>query len=110
MNTNPEQPRRRRRKIYPDGIAIEPQEILQVDDSESSSCLTTTDQPQQQQQQCETGASATADLFVTMVSWSMNSCYDAIHPELFCLSLFQQTLYYKLSVDYVALDINLFIN
>jgi hypothetical protein len=69
MNTNPGESRRRRRKIvHPDGIAIEPREVLQEsDDAESSSCSLEKG-PQQQQQQSAGDTSATADLFVTMVS------------------------------------------
>eukprot|EP00956_Cyclotella_meneghiniana_P022825 scaffold43547_cov82-Cyclotella_meneghiniana.AAC.2 len=60
-----DQSRRRRRNTYPDGIAIEPRDILEElngGEESSTSLETETRQPQQ----CEADASATADLFVTM--------------------------------------------
>ena len=62
--------KRRRRKLHPDGVAIEPQELLQgeSDDAGESSCSFEQQQQQQQQgQQSEADDSTTANLFVTMV-------------------------------------------
>lgn len=89
MNANPEESSWRRRKIYPDGMAIEPREILH-DDTESSSCSHETNQARQQQG-CEGDAPATADLFVTMVS-SASANLAAVFPGAWlyamCLLLF----------------------
>ena len=63
-----DQSRRRRRNTYPDGIAIEPRDILQeLNGGEESSTSTSLETETRQPQQCEADASATADLFVTMV-------------------------------------------
>ena len=61
--------KRRRRKLHPDGVAIEPQELLQgeSDDAGESSCSFEQQQQQQQGQQSEADDSTTANLFVTMV-------------------------------------------
>ena len=58
--------KRRRRKLHPDGVAIEPQELLQgeSDDAGESSCSF---EQQQQGQQSEADDSTTENLFVTMV-------------------------------------------
>ncbi|KAL3803813.1 hypothetical protein HJC23_003975 [Cyclotella cryptica] len=63
MNTNPGQSRQRKRKLYPDGVAIEPRDVFLDADSESW-CYS---EPQgKHKQECEADKSTTADLFVTM--------------------------------------------
>ncbi|KAL7475974.1 hypothetical protein ACHAW6_001865 [Cyclotella cf. meneghiniana] len=63
MNTNTDQSRRRKRKIYPAGVAIGPSEVF-VDADAESACYP---EPQQRhKQRCDADNTTTADLFVTM--------------------------------------------
>ena len=65
--------KRRKRKLHPDGIAIEPRELSQggSDDDIGESSCSNEQQQQQPQQQSEADDSTTADLFVTMVRSSV---------------------------------------
>ena len=76
MNVTTEPPRRLKHIIFPDGIAIEPAEVLQnSDDPVESSSSSSEKEQQRKQQYCEADASATADLFVTMVSLTSKKIY-----------------------------------